>query len=128
PAFRGLAPTATYFRRCAAVAMALICGLADAGNSAEPDFLTIKSATVGFGGKFKAGFWQPVRLTVIAGPAGARGRLELQVTDGDQAPVVYRDESRGAVDLSPGEETTTHLYCKSGPIAAPITVRLIAGR
>src|SRR5947207_7495712 len=59
--------------------------------------LTVKSATVGFGGKFKAGFWQPVRLTVVAGPKGAKGRLELQIADGDQAPVVYRDESRGAI-------------------------------
>src|SRR3954469_4408571 len=27
--------------------------------------LTIKKATIGFAGKFKAGFWQPVRLTIV---------------------------------------------------------------
>jgi hypothetical protein len=89
------------------------------------DLLRVKSATVGFGGKFKAGFWQPVRVTVIAGAEGAKGRLELQATDGDQSPVVYRGASVEAIDLAAGEETTTHLYCKSGPIAAPINVRLV---
>ncbi len=90
------------------------------------DVLTVKSAIFGFGGKFKAGFWQPVRVTVVAGRDGAKGRLELEASDGDQAPVVYRDESIGAIELGPEEETTTHLYCKSGPIAAPMSMRLIA--
>src|SRR5262245_11005815 len=97
-----------------------------AAADVAPGVLTVKSATVGFGGKFKAGFWQPVRLKVAAGPDGARGRLELQAPDGDQAPVVYRDEARGLIDLSAGEETTTLLYFKSGPITSPISLRLMA--
>jgi len=116
-------------RFCQIPILAALLALSSSAAAADAarDVLTVKSATVGFGGKFKAGFWQPVRLTVIAGPEGAQGRLELQVADGDQAPAVYRDESRGAIDLSPGEETTTHLYCKSGPIAAPMSVRLVRG-
>jgi len=104
---------------------ALLAAPLAAAADASRDVLTLKNATVGFAGKFKAGFWQPVRLTVAAGPEGARGRLELVAPDGDQTPAVYRDESLGVVDLAPGEETAIRLYCKSGPIGAPISVRLI---
>src|SRR5262245_52424438 len=109
---------------------ALLLGLAvaiapAAGVEASADLLTIKAASIGFGGKFKAGFWQPVRLTVVAGPEGARGRLELVVADGDQAPVVYRDDQRGQIDLNADGEQSVLLYAKSGPIAAAFTVRLV---
>jgi hypothetical protein len=87
--------------------------------------LTIRDATIGFGGRFKSGFWQPVRLTVVAGSGGARGRLELLGLDGDQVPVAYRDEAAGEIDLKAEEETTLQLYFKSGPIATPIRARLI---
>jgi hypothetical protein len=98
---------------------------AAAGAQANADRLTVKTASIGFGGKFKAGFWQPVRLTVVAGPEGARGQLELVVLDGDQAPVVYRDDLRGQIDLQSNQEHSLLLYAKSGPIAAGITVRLV---
>src|SRR5206468_1212865 len=87
--------------------------------------LTIKKASIGFGGKSKAGFWQPVRLTIVAGAEGARGSLQLVVPDGDQVPVIYSDDTRGAIDLSPGEERTVLLYAKSGPIDSPIDARLV---
>src|SRR5687768_9722928 len=66
--------------------------------------LTVKAASVGIGGKFKAGFWQPVRLTVVAGQQGAKGRVELVVPDGDQSPVVYGNEQLAELDLAAGEE------------------------
>src|SRR5687767_10473258 len=76
--------------------------------------LTVQSASVGFGGKFKAGFWQPVRLTLVAGPEGATGRLEVVVPDGDQTPVVYANESVPALKLTAGEKAEVVLYAKSG--------------
>src|SRR5947207_15013914 len=89
------------------------------------DVLIIKKAIIGFGGKFKAGFWQPVRVTVVAGAAGARGRLELVVPDGDQMPVVYRDSNRGPLELRADPAQTGLLYVKSGTTEAPRGVRLI---
>jgi hypothetical protein len=89
------------------------------------DVLTIKDAKVGFGGKFKAGFWQPVWLTLVAGPGGVRGQLELVVADGDQTPAVFQDTERGLLDLAAGSEKTILLYCKSGPATAAITARLV---
>lgn len=86
--------------------------------------LTLKASKIGFSGKFKAGFWQPIWLTVVAGPSGARGQLELVVADGDQTPAVFRDSERSALDLAAGTEKTILLYCQSGPATAPITARL----
>ena len=60
-----------------------------------------------------------VPLTIVAGAEGARGSLQLVVPDGDQVPVIYSDDTRGAIDLSPGEERTVLLYAKSGPIDSP---------
>src|SRR5438105_4567479 len=97
---------------------------ASAADRAD-ELLTIKAASIGFGGAFKAGFWQPVRLTVTAGAAGARGRLELVVPDGDQVPVVYRDSAHGELDLNPGQEQTIMLYAKSGPVDSPFSLRLV---
>jgi hypothetical protein len=95
------------------------------GADKPADVLTLKDAKVGFGGKFKAGFWQPVWLTITAGPNGARGHLELIVADGDQMPAVFREAEQGSLDLPAGSEKTTLLYCKSGPTTAAITARLV---
>jgi hypothetical protein len=119
---------AMFLGRFLAIAMCLWLALepplvSKADQSA--DLLTLKDAKVGFGGKFKAGFWQPVSLTLVAGSAGARGQLELVVADGDQTPAVFLDAERGSIDLAAGGEKTILLYCKSGPAAAAITARLV---
>ena len=107
---------------------ALLTALGSAGSGAQAahdlgDMLTIEKATAGFGGKLKAGFWQPVRMTIIAGPQGAAGRLEVIVPDGDQVPVVYRDRDRGQINLAAGQRQTLLLYAKSGPVDVPFAIR-----
>jgi hypothetical protein len=94
-------------------------------ESATGRTLAIKEVRVGFNGKFKAGFWQPIWVTVLAGPAGAKGRLEVVIPDGDQMPAVYRNgEDRGQLDLAAGEQATRLLYARSGPAGASITLQL----
>src|SRR5436190_9777169 len=117
-----------YFRvfLLAVLAATLPLWLSSANVAADADVLRIEMATIGFGGKFKAGFWQPLRLTVVAGPQGINGQLETVVSDGDQVPVVYRDQSHGTLSLAAGETKTVLLYFKSGPFAAPTSVRLMA--
>ena len=83
---------AMFSGRFLAAAMCLWLALQPAlvrGADQSADVLTLKSAAVGFGGKFKAGFWQPVWLTLVAGSAGGSGQLELVVADGDQTPAVF---------------------------------------
>src|SRR5262245_142500 len=108
----------------AVLSAALWCGPT---TSDAKETLTVKQTTIGFGGKFKAGFWQPVRLIVVAGHAGARGQLEIVSPDGDQMPVVYRGVAWGELNLAAGEEQAVLLYFKSGPAATPITARLVRG-
>ena len=118
------------FRRPIALAVAsfaaLTIGMAAArlGASESSGRLSVKAASVGIGGKFKAGFWQPVRLTVVAGPAGAKGRLELVVPDGDQSPVVYGNEQLAELDLALGKRPACCCTPRAGRVAAPITVQL----
>src|SRR5437763_9171667 len=117
-----------FFDRLLAIAMCLWLVLQPTLVSAADKpaaVLTLKDAKVGFGGKFKAGFWQPVWLTLVAGPSGARGELELVVADGDQTPAAFHDAERGKIDLTAGAEKTILLYCKSGPTTAAITARLV---
>jgi hypothetical protein len=117
-----------FFDRLLAIAMCVWLALQSTSAPAAEkpvDVLTLKDAKVGFGGKFKAGFWQPVWLTLVGGPGGTRGKLELVVADGDQTPAVFLDAERGSIDLAAGSEKTILLYCKSGPATAAITVRLV---
>jgi hypothetical protein len=116
-----------YRRPLALAALSAAMGCAIAASAAAEnaaDVLTIKRVSAGFGSKFKAGYWQPAHLTVVAGPHGARGHLQLVAPDGDQTPVVFRDAARGHIDLAAGQEQTVLLYFKSGPIDAPVTIRL----
>jgi len=101
----------------------LALGSAQSAAAESSDLLTVKSASVGFGGQFKAGFWQPVRLTLAAGTAAVNGTLELVVADSDQAPVVYTDQLE-TLELAAGEERSVLLYAKSGPVNTRWRVQL----
>lgn len=108
-------------------ALAAACAGLPMSQLVAADVLTVKSASVGFGGRFKAGFWQPIRVTLVAGSAGARGRLEILAADGDQTPVIYANEQAPELNLAAGQEMSVLLYAKSGPIATPLTVQLRTG-
>ena len=86
--------------------------------------LTVTQAAIGLGGKYKAGFWNPVWLTVQAGPHGAEGKLEVIIPDGDQVPVIYGDEANATLQLAAGNEANVLLYAKVGPLNAPVRVQL----
>jgi hypothetical protein len=89
--------------------------------------LTVKAASVGVGGRAKSGFWAPIRLDLQAGPAGARGQLEIVIPDGDNIPVIFADEKSSRIDLQPGQQLRLLRYAKIGPAAAPIRVQLRDG-
>src|SRR5688500_10281632 len=117
-----LLPRSSHAAVAAAICLASALGIAQRAAAKEP--LTVTKASIGFGGKYKAGFWNPVRLSLRGGPAGAKGQLELMIADGDQVPVIFAGEGRSELDLAPNEEVTLLLYAKVGPIAAPIQVQL----
>ena len=91
--------------------------------AADHELLTLKSSRIGFGGKFKSGHWQPIRITVATNMGDVRGRFEVVAADGDQTPVIYTNEQAPECNLAAGQEATALLYAKSGPIGSPISVR-----
>src|SRR5262245_35157163 len=109
----------------ATAALAVLCAVPPLPiRAADGELLTLKASSVGFGGKFKSGFWQPMHLELAAGQGAARGRLEIVCADGDQTPVIYSHEQAPELILGAGQHATVHLYAKSGPIGAPLVVRL----
>ena len=116
PSFRPIFATALL----AAIAPALLASPIWAQFEEPPEF---KSATVGFGGKFKSGHWCPVRLALMAPKFGTTGRLELAAADGDQTPAIYADEDEEQLNIGPGEMKIVERYVKSGPIGSPIKAR-----
>ena len=109
------------------VGLYALCDAASLSRADEPSHLTVNSATVGIGGRAKAGFWAPIWLDLTAGPAGARGRVEIVIPDGDNIPVVCTDD-RDHLDLMPGQEARLLRYAKIGPARAPIRVQLRDGQ
>lgn len=112
--------------RPALAAVITICLLAAAGQSAAlaQAPLTVTKASIGLGGKYKAGFWNPIWLTAQAGPADVTGQLEVVIPDGDQVPVIYGEQTAGELNLAAGETTNLLLYAKTGPLAAAVRVQL----
>jgi len=117
--YRSMPPLRTI---TAAAALTLVCAVWPASQLRaqydQPPELT--GFSIGFGGKFKSGFWQPVWVTLTAGKFGAQGRLELVAADGDQTPVIYTDPQAAELVLGNWQQSTILLYAKSGPISSPI--------
>src|SRR5689334_10212558 len=107
---------------CLAIAVALVAPKHLFAETAGT--LIVKTIAIGFDGKYRSSFWQPVRLTVAAVATGALVTFALAIPDGDQSPVIYADAERGTVDLAAGEDQSVHLYAKSGPVSASVSVQL----
>jgi hypothetical protein len=89
--------------------------------------LRVESVRLGLGAKFKAGFWQPLWVTLRAGQAAAEGQLEVVIADGDQTPAVYANQPHGRLALSPGQGGQYLLYARSGPVDSRVTLQLRNG-
>jgi hypothetical protein len=101
---------------------------ATVGAAAEQaNLISIKAASVGLGGKAKAGFWQPVRLTLVAGESPVRVRVEVIAPDGDRTPVLYANKEASEVNLAAGGEAMVLVYAKVGPVGTPLKVQLRSG-
>ncbi len=102
-------------------ALLLLCLLAAPAMAQPPggpvEFTRIN---IGFAGRYKVGYWTPVRLTLKLGAlpegvASLRGHVSLAVADGDGATNRVRTEQ--PIQLSPGAGTqTVVLYAKFGGV------------
>jgi hypothetical protein len=94
--------------------------------------LALSHAEVGFGGKFRSGFWTPVSFTLLIGSGKIHGDLQIVSQDGDNVPVGFF-----AVDGSPQnlaihppagkgtDDQTYHTYVKIGPHHSRLSLQLV---
>jgi hypothetical protein len=92
--------------------------------AAESALISVERVEIGFGGKYKSGYWTPVWLTLRAGPQAVRGDLTLEATDGDNVPVIFAAEPPAEINLAAGGTAAILRYVKFGPIRAPLAVLL----
>jgi hypothetical protein len=84
----------------------------------------IRSVQAGFDGKYKLGYWIPIRVTLQANET-ASGRLEVTVPDGDGVPTTVSLEGEQPIRLSPGTIVTETVYIKPGQAGGAMHVRFV---
>lgn len=96
---------------------------AELAAQAPPQTPQIEAVRVGFAGRYKVGFWTPVRIDCAGLQGVERWRLELVAPDSDGLPVVYQGPVRTG-DSANGT-TTAIEYVKFGRLRGGLTVRLL---
>ena len=91
--------------------------------AAEPA-VSVTEATVGLGGRFKVGFWTPVRLSVKGGEIAFSGRVELVLPDSDDINARFCQASDEVISVPAGGSWTGWRYVKFGKIHDRMTVVL----
>jgi hypothetical protein len=79
-----------------------------------------RSIECGFAGRYKLGFWTPVRLTFAAGTLQAGDKLQLRYLDGDALPLLSSPHEVSAADAQLGAVT---LYARPGRLDGLVSVR-----
>lgn len=126
---RGLVFRNGCFFALAVFALVTILG-ADAAHAAEPAgaLATIESIRIGFGGRYKVGFWTPIDISLTGNAkssAGSSVRIDLQVIvpDGDGVPTTTVEHG---IALTSGKSTLVRTCVKIGRPLSSVTVVAIA--
>lgn len=90
-----------------------------------PRDVAIAGVKVGFDGKYKAGLWTPVDVTLRGGSAARSGQLAVIVPDGDGVLSRVATPPDEPVALAAGETKVTRLYVRFGRLASEMTVEFV---
>ncbi len=88
--------------------------------AAGEDSPQIASIKIGLGGKFKVGYWTPVRVTIDGGRSGFAGQFELTAPDSDDLTTRFVAGTAASIEVPPGEQWTLWQYVKLGRINGSI--------
>ncbi|MBC7851950.1 MAG: hypothetical protein IAF94_00795, partial [Pirellulaceae bacterium] len=91
---------------------------------------SLSHVDIGFGGKYKSGFWAPVAVTLLVGSEQSSGELQLIAPDGDNVPVVFFSSQGGSRVLVTGlgkgsDYRVFRSYVKVGPQNSRLSARLV---
>lgn len=114
---------------CCCLATLLVCFTPASSIAADKD-VAIDGAGLGLDGKYKVGFWTPVRITLTGGEKEVLGRLELTTADGDGLPSRYTDPAGEYFKVPASQSVTLLRYIKIGRVGAALTISLrdVAGK
>ncbi len=96
-----------------------------AGNSetnARTEFTGIR---VGLAGRYKAGVWTPVEVTIRGGAERQAGRVRLTVADGDGVPSRVASRPDEPCVVLPGQTTAQLLYVRFGRLRSTLTAEFV---
>lgn len=98
---------------------------ANAENSSEKPAVQIVSVQVGLGGKYRAGLWTPVEVTLRGNRSSAEPvQVSLVTPDGDNLPTRISTSAKEPVWLAPGKESRVVLYARFGRSSGTLTVEI----
>jgi hypothetical protein len=114
---------------CAALQSLAMAAATDSvkSRSAAREQVAIERVQVGFGGRYKLGYWTPIRITIAADEA-VTGRLEVTVPDSDGVPTTVSTDAAGPLTIPPGGKLTETLYIKPGQRDGEMRIRFVSGK
>ena len=90
----------------------------------RPPDPTIAEVSIGLGGKFKVGYWTPVRITIQGGDADFTGQIELVLPDSDDVSARFVQASPETFQVPAGGQWVGWRYMKLGKIRGTMKVVL----
>jgi hypothetical protein len=96
-------------------------GVATTLPAADP---TIAEVSIGLGGKFKVGYWTPVRITIQGGDADFTGQVELTAPDSDDVSARFVQATPETFQVPAGGQWVGWRYMKLGKIRGTMKVGL----
>jgi hypothetical protein len=84
----------------------------------------VEKVSIGFGGKYKVGYWTQVRLDILAGSSPFSGKLSLEIPDAEGGPCIWTSAESEQLTLAPQQRATIVRYVKFGRLENRLTAIL----
>ena len=102
--------------------MLSLVATAGAQDVRAPEFVAVR---VGFAGRYKAGLWTPIEVTLRGGSSAATGRVRASLSDSDGLNCSF--DAPEPCQVLPGQETKVLLYVRFGREENTILLELLDG-
>ena len=84
----------------------------------------IDSIRVGFGGRYKVGYWTPVWIKLAGGQRSLNAHVEVSTPDGDGVPTRFVQQDERPMALRADDTVTVQRYVKPGRARGGFAVQL----
>ena len=112
------------FRVSVRLALVVLLVLGSALDAPAADAEPKLRAYLGFQGRWRVGFWTPLRVELTAGSKPLAGYVFAEVSDPDHT--LGRVVAPERIELAPGQRTTVRLLVRPGRVVPVVRVGLVA--